>query len=532
MPTVGADLDLVQLKLHDAGTLWSRAELLKAYVDGYRELLASSHAVRRLHAIDLPGRHTYAITYEWEDRHAGRGTVRKPSRTAKAAAMQAWAMWEVQHLADVTPSGALAGHTQEWERAYGSQTDRHYRFTFPHNHERIARLQWNNRKLSPVSIRELDDTDSDWSTRVGEPRWWSTGTGRIRSVEIHEVQTTDVQTYALLDGPYGVPRGFTGARTYAVAHPAPPANGYAYTTQGDAQALSPAGRPFEPSVMYTYGWEKTLGHVDAAGHNPVIDLTYLGVGYVVIHPWEASEVSSRQLASDPASPGLRGMWPWERLDPEKAYEARTQHGTLPPTLRGLGLRITVAATDPANGYGTQAWEADIQNGATTLTAGAVRGAFTWEDQHGAPRVVLGIGGIRQVVSPDRQYWPATSDAQPRSLCGRVVEWHSSEDALMVTEVVLPDHDVTEQDTPALIPAPLQKYLRYFVLHRAFARPGEGRQAILADHYLRRYKRGVAFFRQLADVAHKDRQYVREPFTPAEARRPRVRLPSTYPSVWG
>lgn len=444
MSTVGDDLDLVALKLNDAEALWTREELLRWYQDGYRTLLADTHAVRRLRALDLPGRHTYAITHEWEDRYTDRGTIRKASRTTRAGTAQASGLWETEVLGGVTPGVALDSITQEWERAY-VETDRHYRFTMPHNHERIARLEWHNRRLAPIAIRELDATDSDWSTRIGEPRWWSTGTGRVRSVEVHEVQTDYIQGYALLEADHGIPRTFTGERTYAVAAVAPPPNAYAYTHAGDTHAL--------------------------------------------------------------------GFIPQEIV------------------ITGLGLRITTAATDPADGYGTQVWEAEFLNGETTFTTGITRGAYTWEVEFGAEAITLGVGTIRQAVSPDRQYLAAYSDAQPTSMCGRVVDWHSSDSALMVTEVVLPDLDLTEQDTPALLPAPMQKYVRYFVLGRAFGRAGEGRQPVLADHYLRRFKRGVEFFRRLADVAHKDRVFVREAFAPAAPRRPRVRLPSTYPSVW-
>lgn len=443
MPTVADDLALIRLKLNDPdGVLWTDAELLRAYNDGYREFCASTQAVRRVRAIDLPGRHTYGITHEWEDRHTARGSVRKASRSTYAGTLQASGQWEAEHLAGVTGTDSVDNITQEWERAHVDSTDHHFRFSFPHNHERVARLEWNHRRLSPISVRELDDTDSDWPERVGEPRWWSTGNGRVRSVEIHEIQTDYTRAYALVDAEHGTARGFSGDRTWGVAHAAPPANAYAYLTAGDAHALS----------------------------------------------------------------------------------------LLPRTIAvvGLGVRITTACDDTSDGYTTQTWEAEMQDGETTFTTGVTVACYTWEREFGGTAMTLGVGAIRTVTSSDRQYLAAYSDAQPESLCGRIAEWQSSDSALMVTEVVLPDVDLLEEDTPALLPAPLQKYIRYFVLARAFGRPGEGRQAIFADHYLRRFKRGVQFFRSLADVARKDRVYARETFAPSAPRRPYVQLPSTFP----
>ncbi len=115
--------------------------------------------------------------------------------------------------------------------------------------------------------------------------------------------------------------------------------------------------------------------------------------------------------------------------------------------------------------------------------------------------------------------------------GRLTEWRSSTDSIFVIEVVLPDVEIGEDDAPILIPAGMRKYLRYFTLGRAFARAGEGRQPMLADHYARRFARGVEFFRALSQLAARDRQFQREPADPAQRRVPLVRLPSEYERVW-
>lgn len=440
MPTVEAELDRIVQKLHDGGAIWPRAELLRWYQDAYRQFLAESGAVRRWVPLDTPGRHTAAITQEWEDRHAWGGTVRKPTRTAYAGTRQTTGLWEVESLAGVTPTTSLEGVTQEWEKAHLSgDTDTHYRFTFPKDHERLVRLEWQNRRLSPVTTRELDDQETAWWHRAGEPRWWTTGAGRNRSVEVYEISTTYVAGYHQ-DALYGLPRGFSGTRTWAVSRQDACPNAWAYTVPGDVQGM-----------------------------------------------------------------------------------------TRPPLPVGPGLRITTPSTDQPSFYATQTWEREHLDGDTPTTAGVTRGSFLFEVEHGATVPTLGLGAVRRVLSPDRQYWPVVVDQnEGMAPFGRVSDWRSSEDTLMALEVVIPTTELTEESTPALIPEPLSKYLRYFVLARAFGRAGEGRNPILSDHYARRFAMGVALVKRLADITHLDRQWVREDATVSVSRPPHPRLPSTYP----
>jgi hypothetical protein len=532
LATVSDDLDRVQKKLHDGGVLWPRTELLRWYRDGYRLLLADSGAVRRFRPLDIPGRHAYGLTYEWEDGFASGGTVRKPSRSTLADAYQATGLWEVEQLHAMTPTAALTGFTQEWERAHFSgDSDRHFRFSFPRNHQRVARLEWKNRRLWPVSVRELDESDTTWITQIGEPRWWTTGAGRVRSVELYEISTTYGQAYGLLDALSGLPRRVSGSRTYAVAYtPEPPVNAYAYTTAGDAQALTTAGSAFGPAACYTASFEKPFVETPTTTvFNCGVNLTmnYPATTGTVMHPWEYDFLGGPALPSDPTSPGMRGLFAWERLDPAKAFETSAHGSDGPLSVSGLGHRITTPSSTTPSTFAVHAWERQQLDGAT-LTASALIGGFRWEEQHGAQAVVHAVGTVRRVLSPDRQYLPLVADLG--LLGGRLSDWRSSEDSVLALEVVLPDVDLGEADTPAMIPAPLQKYLRYHVLSRAFGRPGEGRRSILADHYGRRARRGVELFRRLGDIAHQDHVFVRDAVVQRDSRPPRVRLPAEFPSV--
>ena len=102
---------------------------------------------------------------------------------------------------------------------------------------------------------------------------------------------------------------------------------------------------------------------------------------------------------------------------------------------------------------------------------------------------------------------------------------------MALEVVVPLVDVGETDAPVLIPAPLQKYLRYYVLSRAFGREGEGQRLDLAQHYEARFQRGAQLLKRFGDSAHADRVFRRQEPNLGRGRPPLVRLPSEFERIF-
>lgn len=434
--TVGDEITTIQARLHDSEALWTRTELLRLFNDAYREFLVRSQAFARLHPLNIPGRHAYALTYPWESRHAGGGTWWLPMLTCYGGARHATAQWEVEHLDGVTPSAALTGLTQQWERAHTEETDRHFSFAMPLDHERVRRLEWHNRRLLPVSVREFDEVDDAWMRRTGEPHWWTVGVGPVRSVEVYEIATTYSQAYQLIDGPYGLPREITGERTYGIdVDSYNPVNAYAWATQGDAEAL--------------------------------------------VH----------------ASPKL---------------------------LDGMGYRFTLEPDEKTLGFATYAWEIEQLNGEDVTEV---------LDNVDTQSIIFGVGTLRRIISTERQYVPMLAEAAPEPLLGGIREWASSDENVMALETVVPPVDLGLDDRPVLIPAPLQKYLRYYVWSRCFGREGEGQRMDLAQHYEQRFQRGVSLFKRLADVAQADRVYRREEDRLDKGRPPRVRLPSTFEQVW-
>ena len=533
MGTVDADLDLVQQRLHDSGDIWPRSELLRVYNDGYRQLLAGSGAFSRLLPLDVPGRHTYAVSHSWETRHTNGGTWWFPMLACYGGTRDATAAWEVEQLDGVTPSAAFVGLTYQWERSHTTETDRHFQFGLPADDERVRRIEWNNKVLRPASVREFDEVDDAWMRRVGEPTWWTVGTGAVRSVEVYEIDTTYQQAYDLRDSSKGIPREPTGDRTYALdVDSYNPSNAYAYTTQGDAQALTNKGMAFVPASAYCHTWEVSEA-LTAPAYNFTINLTmnYPSLLYVVVHPWELGIINGPSVVADATNPGQRGMFAWE-ADPSAAYESQVLLSDNAIALAGMGSRVTFEPDDKSDGFYLFLWEGEQLNGetVTTQTTGSPIICFPWEFALAGSEILFGLGGIRSILSPDRQYVPMVSEAAPLALLGGLRDWRSSADNLMAMEVVVPPVDLVETDTPVLIPGPLQKYLRYYTLSRAFGREGEGQRLDLAAHYDSRFLRGVALLKRFADTSHADRTFARQDGAVNRARPPYVRLPSTFERV--
>lgn len=148
-------------------------------------------------------------------------------------------------------------------------------------------------------------------------------------------------------------------------------------------------------------------------------------------------------------------------------------------------------------------------------------AVSADDPGGVP-----YGLVRAVDSPDRQYLAQPTWEPPY---GVIREWHGSARNLLLWEIVIPDHPMlTEEDTPTMVPAQLQKYLRSYVLWRAFGRQGEGQRLDVSAWFEQRWLRGVALMTRLGWVTRRDRGYSRNGAQDRSRAVPRPRLPSNFP----
>jgi hypothetical protein len=508
MATVSEDLDQIQRLLHDSGTLWPRTELLQHYNDAYRQLLAQSHGTRDFEVLTVPPRHTMTITYPWERRHVLGGTYRQ--WTYASLTRQHGQQWEVEQAAGLTPLPWYPNVTQLWESVYASGTvDQYTRFALPVPHERLAALWYDHALLEPLVVRELDTRGLAWYRTQGELFHWAPGLTHAHHVEVYQTPRLDGQVYALSDL-YGTPRALSGARTYTADVPDPLGNSYAYTCDGDAQALTWQSTLFSARSAYTDAGDIGGYYADQADlHADLLPTTQWTLtssrhDRQCCYTWEAGVGTETE-----AGLGRRGQWPWEAAH-GATVPAASQQAVGVGLLTGLGWRFT---QDAVNDYHcTYAWEAEMHAGVTSdFTASDTIGTYSWEAQHGAASVTFALGTVRAVESSERQYWP--QQAWSPTL-GVIRQWASSEGNVLAWHVLIPDAPLVETDLPVMVPGPLQKYLRYYTLARAFAREGEGYNTALAEHWLQRWARGPALLQRLGDSAHAARTWQRQPTHPS------------------
>lgn len=226
MATIESDLDRCQRFLGDASTIgedgqiWTRAELLDWYQDGYRQLLLQSQGTRRWTVLPIPPRWTASGTQPWESRFAWGGTWWQ--WTHQALGYGASSLWEVETLEGLTPTAASEGLSHGWERAHVNPTHVPFRFGLPRDHGRIVKLWYDHKLLLPVDTRELDATETQWISLAGEPLAWTLGTGRNRTIEVYEIVTVYTSTDYAYSGAYfglGTARSLSGSRTYTASYP-------------------------------------------------------------------------------------------------------------------------------------------------------------------------------------------------------------------------------------------------------------------------------------------------------------------------
>ena len=433
-------IDGAQEFLHDDGDIWTRDELLAWANDGYRQLLAQSHAVVRPFQIDLPGRSTWAGSQEWEDRH-GEGTFRLYTYHVRSASISACYQWEAQTLEGIEPEDSVDCVTSLWESVYSDSIDQHSRLVLSKQHERPLKVYYDDKRLIGASTRELDTLATEWWTQTGTPTFWfPTNGGRDGSYEIYELQTSYSQGYDLQDLDTGVPRLLSGDRTYGFSSEDVRFS-YAYTGHGDAGMSVGLG--------YRFTTQSDGGIYDA------------------IWAWEVAEVDDGS-SSD---------------------------------------------TTTYDSVGTQQWEIVVDS--------------SLDEQ----QFDLALGLVRGVSSADRQYLAAPYANAEYSTLGIARDWKTSESAITIWEIIVSATELDEGDGLSLIPPRFGKYLKYYVLSRAFSRKGRGFRPDMASHFTALFQVGVARLSKIGNLGFVDRNYAREAVVVSSGYKPpMVQLPPEFERI--
>lgn len=198
------------------------------------------------------------------------------------------------------------------------------------------------------------------------------------------------------------------------------------------------------------------------------------------------------------------------------------------SVHGLGYRFTTFDETDSYFY-TFSWEEDFSTDSDADDPYVV--TYPWEIEYtSSDAIFLGIGAGRGMESEDRQYIPMSYDSG-RQNHGIARDFHSSDSSISIFEHTVPVRALDEDDIPELIPSQLHKFLKYYIIGKALSQPGEGYRPDLAQHWLALYQLGVGFLASLATPSFVDSALARGQVNEVRATTPpRVRLPSTYPTV--
>lgn len=233
------------------------------------------------------------------------------------------------------------------------------------------------------------------------------------------------------------------------------------------------------------------------------------------------------VSGTPAFAGSRTYTIEQIHGPSVAY-AFTDAGDTTTTngLGGPGVKITTEAGAYEAAY---AWEVQHIDGDTPTAVTTYTMTAEWEYLYvaGTARSVDGYG-VPGTVIGERQYYPVVTPAGSPPL-GTLVAAASAVDNLLVDYVVAAP-TLAADDAVPLLPAACDKYLRAYILTRAYGREGEGKNPVLAAYHEQRWEMGVTLMKRLGQYAQAARTYQRDRPTPTSRTPLRPQLPSNYPRV--
>lgn len=203
-------------KLHDlTGHTWTEAELLDWVRDAVVHLLSKADSALTFSAYDLPPRETWAYTYEWE-RELLNGPSRKFTYTRRDK-LEATQLFETQDIEDGTDLTTGWNVSYLWELGFVSaDSDVSYKVLLPKESGSIRAVWFDNERVPPTNHITLDNSYNDWWKLEGEPVAWTSTVGRSDEFVLYEIVKTYSQSYNTLTSSKGMPRSFSGDRTYEV----------------------------------------------------------------------------------------------------------------------------------------------------------------------------------------------------------------------------------------------------------------------------------------------------------------------------
>lgn len=210
--TVSTLIDDVTKRLGDSARIISRAEIKDWIVDGYARLVRDARTPAKIEAQDVPPRHSYAITHEWEREYVD-GTARKFTYTHYSGKFECTHLWEVSDQFGEATTTYRDNATHLWELDYFSGgTDAPYTFAITRRQDLLS-VWYDHDILLPMTGRSLEDV-GNWWDNAGLPSLFVTD-NQANEFDLYRIVTSNNEGYTY-DRPIGIPRRISGSRTYAV----------------------------------------------------------------------------------------------------------------------------------------------------------------------------------------------------------------------------------------------------------------------------------------------------------------------------
>jgi hypothetical protein len=162
---------------------------------------------------------------------------------------------------------------------------------------------------------------------------------------------------------------------------------------------------------------------------------------------------------------------------------------------------------------------DMQNHGTPRS---MSGSLSYTFPTGGYGTVRGLRGTRQYICED-----SVEPGDPP--LGIPMSWTGSDNAILL-DYSMHAPTLEEEDSPELLPQAFSKYLRYYVIARAYGRVGEGHNPDLAAHYEMKWQMGVKLLERISKLHSTVRTYQNQPMELRQFRPMRPRLPAEYPRI--
>ena len=158
------------------GKIWSDEFLLRLFNDEQNDLQNEVGEIEDVRVVMIPPKmySCYQHDWEWPYNDHDDGETFQPGYYNDANTYVCTNIWEHEHLDSLTPTTSSLGefYTQPWEVWEISTPCEPPPVSFPAGFHRAKFIAWDRKPIEPSTKKEIQDRDSTWKTRQGDPMFY------------------------------------------------------------------------------------------------------------------------------------------------------------------------------------------------------------------------------------------------------------------------------------------------------------------------------------------------------------------------